>query len=298
MPTPQPRHLTPALLGFLIAAAMPAAGQNLLQNGRFATNLSGWGVSAAASHNPADSSGWPQSGSLQLANAQASAGAAVFADQCVSPFPVGQQTVRARVFVPAGQSRTGKVYMYVQGNGAPNCFAPGLGSVIVATIAPAPGSWVTLEGTYTPPAGAASGFVVIGVQKNEAGGEFKALVDDVYFGPPCKQTITNLCIGGQRFGVTAKWTTAQGVGDGRPIPLTIDTGYFWFFSAGNVEAVVKAVNGCGLNSRYWVFAGGLTDVKVDLTVTDYETNTARTYSNSQGKPFEPIQDTGAFATCP
>ena len=36
----------------------------------------------------------------------------------------------------------------------------------------------------------------------------------------------------------------------------------WFFQAENVEAVVKVLNGCGINDRYWVFAGGLTDVKV------------------------------------
>jgi hypothetical protein len=28
------------------------------------------------------------------------------------------------------------------------------------------------------------------------------------------------------------------------------------------------IDGCGLNGHYWVFAGGLTNVKVVLTVTD------------------------------
>ncbi|HXM78695.1 MAG TPA: hypothetical protein VOA00_05615, partial [Thermoanaerobaculia bacterium] len=65
-----------------------------------------------------------------------------------------------------------------------------------------------------------------------------------------------------------------------------------------VEVVVKVLNGCGVNSRYWTFAGGLTDVNVILTVTDTQTGVVQTYVNPQGTPFEPIQDTSAFATCP
>ena len=85
---------------------------------------------------------------------------------------------------------------------------------------------------------------------------------------------------------------------GTPIPLTTDTGYFWFFGPSNVEVVIKVLAACPINRHFWVYAGGLTDVKVDLTLTDYETNTIKTYSNPLGKPFQPIQDTNAFATCP
>jgi Alcohol dehydrogenase GroES-like domain len=87
-------------------------------------------------------------------------------------------------------------------------------------------------------------------------------------------------------------------GQGRGVALTPDTGYFWFFDAANVEVVIKVLNGCGSNSRYWTFAGGLTDVNVILTVTDTQTGVIKTYTNPQGTPFQPIQDTDAFATCP
>jgi len=60
----------------------------------------------------------------------------------------------------------------------------------------------------------------------------------------------------------------------------------------------KVLNGCGLNQRYWTFAGGLTDVNVILTVTDTQTGAVKIYTNPQGTAFRPIQDTGAFATCP
>ncbi len=80
--------------------------------------------------------------------------------------------------------------------------------------------------------------------------------------------------------------------------LTADTGYFWFFSPTNVEMVVKALNGCGLNSKYWVFAGGLTNTAVVLTVTDMQTGASKTYLNPANTAFQPIQDTSAFSTCP
>ena len=62
--------------------------------------------------------------------------------------------------------------------------------------------------------------------------------------------------------------------------------------------MVKVLNGCGVNTRYWVFAGGLTNVRVTLTVTDMSNNTVQTYINNLNTPFAPIQDTNAFATCP
>jgi hypothetical protein len=82
------------------------------------------------------------------------------------------------------------------------------------------------------------------------------------------------------------------------VPLTSDTGYFWFFNSDNVEVVIKVLNGCGLNQRFWVFAGGLTDVKTRILVTDTQTGASKAYLNPQGKAFQPIQDTSAFATCP
>lgn len=115
----------------------------------------------------------------------------------------------------------------------------------------------------------------------------------------CVQDATTLCLNGGRFQVQTQWRTSDGrTGSGQAVPLTGDTGYFWFFSSNNVEMVLKAVNGCGFNSSYWVFAGGLTDVNVVTTVTDTQTGAVKTYTNPQGVAFQPLQDTGAFATCP
>ena len=115
----------------------------------------------------------------------------------------------------------------------------------------------------------------------------------------CVPGLTTLCLAGGRFQVQVTWRNAQGqVGAGNAVSLTADTGYFWFFSASNVEMVVKLLSTCAINQRFWVFAGGLTDVSVTMTVTDTANGTLKVYTNALGTPFQPIQDTGAFATCP
>ena len=115
----------------------------------------------------------------------------------------------------------------------------------------------------------------------------------------CVADADTLCLGaGGRYAVETTWTKPNGqTGSGHPANLTADTGYFWFFSASNVEMVVKVLDGCGVNQRHWVFAGGLTNVRVVTTVTDTATGASRSYTNPQGTAFAPLQDTGAFEGC-
>jgi V8-like Glu-specific endopeptidase len=111
-------------------------------------------------------------------------------------------------------------------------------------------------------------------------------------GPP-------LVLGNGRFEVRAAFRTSTGAeGNANPTVLTNDTGYFWFFDNDNVELVVKVLNACVINQRYWVYAGGLTDTAVTLDVTDTLADTTVRYSNPLGTAFQPITDSDAFATCP
>lgn len=115
----------------------------------------------------------------------------------------------------------------------------------------------------------------------------------------CVPNANTLCLNNSRFAVKAKWTTPNGnTGDAAAVTLTGDSGYFWFFSNNNVETVVKVLNACDSPApRFWVFAAGLTDVGVQLTVTDTKTGAVKVYNNPVGTPFQPITDTNAFATC-
>ncbi len=112
---------------------------------------------------------------------------------------------------------------------------------------------------------------------------------------PCVAGPNVLCLNGSRFSVTASFQSPSGSGTATAVPLTGDTGYFWFFSSNNVEVVIKVVDGRAVNNRFWVFAGGLTNVNVVITVTDTQTGATQTYINPQGTAFQPIQDTSAFA---
>ncbi|HEY8021603.1 MAG TPA: hypothetical protein VIH93_10905 [Thermoanaerobaculia bacterium] len=117
--------------------------------------------------------------------------------------------------------------------------------------------------------------------------------------PACVPGPTTLCLLGNRFAVQATFDTGSGLsGPAQVMGLTDGSGYLWFFNQANVEAAVKVLNGCALNSRYWIFVGGLTDVHVVFRVTDTHSGLQRLYVNPQGTPFQPVQDVGAFATCP
>jgi photosystem II stability/assembly factor-like uncharacterized protein len=115
--------------------------------------------------------------------------------------------------------------------------------------------------------------------------------------PPCQPDTTTLCLDNNRFEVKASWATTTSSGAGQARPLTADTGYFWFFDPANVEAVIKVIDGCGFNQSFWTFAGGLTNVQTVLTVRDTQSGAIKTYTNPQGRSFQPIQDIDAFHTC-
>jgi photosystem II stability/assembly factor-like uncharacterized protein len=116
--------------------------------------------------------------------------------------------------------------------------------------------------------------------------------------PACAPDETTLCLNGGRFEVKATWATPAGAsGQGKAAPLTADTGTFWFFDPANVEVVIKVLDACGYNDRFWVYAGGLTNVRTNLTVRDTRTGDVRTYTNPQGKAFLPVQDNNAFPGC-
>ena len=116
---------------------------------------------------------------------------------------------------------------------------------------------------------------------------------------PCAPDAAVLCLRDGRFRVTVSWRRPDGsTGAAGAVPITGDTGGFWFFDEQNVELVVKVLDGCGLPApHFWTFAGGLTNVGFDLVVEDAVTGASRTYTNSAGTAFAPLQDTRALP-CP
>ncbi len=112
---------------------------------------------------------------------------------------------------------------------------------------------------------------------------------------PCVAGVATLCLNGGRFEVRVDWRvpSQSRSGQGTAVPLTGDTGYFWFFDGNNVELVVKALDGRAVNGKFWVFYGALSNVEYTLTVRDTETGSVKTYFNPSGE-LASVADTSAF----
>jgi streptogramin lyase len=119
----------------------------------------------------------------------------------------------------------------------------------------------------------------------------------------CSTNATTLCID-SRFQIEVSYKTAQGggsAGNGQAISLSslgvAQGGLFWFFDADNPEMLVKVIDACSLNQKYWVFYAAGTNVGFTATVTDTTTGATKTYSNKDGVAAPPVQDTAALP-CP
>ncbi len=100
--------------------------------------------------------------------------------------------------------------------------------------------------------------------------------------PPCSAT-TDLCLRDGRVRLRVHWRDARSgnEGDGRAVPFSDRTGFFWFFASENLELVVKVLDGTAVNGHLWTFYGGLSDVEYWLEVTDLTTGASKTYHNPQ-----------------
>ena len=113
---------------------------------------------------------------------------------------------------------------------------------------------------------------------------------------PCITSSDVLCLGpGSRFQARVAWTNPFNgqTGTGHALPLTADTGTFWFFGDQNLELMVKVLDGTAVNGHFWVYAGSLSNVEYTLTVTDTVTGAERSYHNPPFQ-FASLADVDAF----
>ena len=115
-------------------------------------------------------------------------------------------------------------------------------------------------------------------------------------------TVNALCLQG-RFQIVTKFRTNPTPGtptDGNAhvVVAGANSGIFWFFSSDNWEIMVKALNGCSLNSHYWIYSAATTDQFYRMEVFDYQGLRSKIYFNYPGSPAPAVTDSDAFATCP
>ena len=101
---------------------------------------------------------------------------------------------------------------------------------------------------------------------------------------PCATGSETLCLGSGRFRVELTWRgkIESERGTGQAVPISDDTGYFWFFDAANVELVLKVLDGTAINGAFWVFYGALSDLEYVITVTDGVTGAIQSYISYAG----------------
>lgn len=113
---------------------------------------------------------------------------------------------------------------------------------------------------------------------------------------PCVADARTLCLNDNRFRATVDWRvpSQNRAGRGSAVQLTGDTGYFWFFDSGNVELVLKALDGRAVNGKFWIFYGALSNVEYTITVADTQTGVPKRYFNPSGT-LASVADTAAFS---
>ncbi len=122
----------------------------------------------------------------------------------------------------------------------------------------------------------------------------------------CTPDATTLCLPeDDRFEVSVYYETVQAggrMGDARAISLDAiglsKGGVFVFSDPANPELLVKVLDGCAINDRYWVFYAATTNVGFVLTVTDTLALQTQVFINPDLNPADAVTDTQAFATCP
>ncbi|HEX4496422.1 MAG TPA: hypothetical protein VIE43_12195 [Thermoanaerobaculia bacterium] len=114
--------------------------------------------------------------------------------------------------------------------------------------------------------------------------------------PACVPTAATLCLL-DRFQVRVSWQNGGTMGAGQTVPLTVETGAFWFFDPNNLELMIQVLDTRAENGYFEVHYGAVSNVDFTVTVTNVRTGDERTYHNPGGV-FGSVADDQAFAEAP
>jgi len=297
-------RLAGLLLLALLATSSVAGAANLVENAGFDDDIADWFplVGSTIQHSAADELGSLVSGSIEIV-AQNPGQQIVAAAQCI-PVVAGKTYALGASARFQEAHQTTSAFVSVSWSSMANC-----GVLDLASPGPLP-YFMSLEGVWgpsqrwatAPPGAQGARFQLLASTAVAPQDPLRVSFDNAFFleDETCGPSSTTLCLNEGRFRVIVEWETKQGnVGFGRAVPLTDDSGYFWFFNEENVELVTKLLDACMTQfNTFWFFAAGLTDVETVIRVHDTQTDMGRVYMNPQEMAFAPIQDTDAFATCP
>jgi|CXWL01.1.fsa_nt_gi hypothetical protein len=280
---------------------------NRLANPNFDADVTSW--TPASPHltdiqlDPQDAGAVGTSGSVRLGNS-GGAGAQLSVAQCVGLGGATAYDVGGLGRIEGAVGAAPVLSMRVSYFSSAACTGSALATESLAGLSGGTaGAWKPFVAATTPPAGAGSAQIRFLLAAGAATG-FVARLDSLFFREHAACPEGTLCFANGRFQATLSFGTVQGgglAGDAKTVPLEplgIPLGgVFYFSSPQNPEVLVKVLNGCAINSRFWVFYAATTNVGFDLAVTDTFTGDRRLYHNPDVHAASPVNDTQAFATC-
>jgi hypothetical protein len=116
---------------------------------------------------------------------------------------------------------------------------------------------------------------------------------------PCVPSTTAACLYNRfKVEITYDATPNNGTGPANVVLESTASVKFTFFDPTVIEMILKVLNACTPPfNKWWVFAGGLTNVGVAIKVTDTVTGKFQRYNSAKGQLFQTFADTSAFP-CP
>lgn len=197
-------------IGLLLVAAIPRVeGQNLIENGDFDTDVSGWrplGTDLSIGWSPSDYADSPGSGSLLGTNASPAV-ANYDTDHCVDSISEGKHyTFSGWVKVPSGQTASGVTRLYWWWRSGPSC--GGIQTLAQSTpYVSEADEWTTISPpSEAAPEGTMSAQIVLTTFKTSATpGTFQVFFDGLDF-----RVTGSIFIDGFESGGLVAWTNAVG----------------------------------------------------------------------------------------
>ncbi len=101
----------------------------------------------------------------------------------------------------------------------------------------------------------------------------------------CQYSPSKHCLLDDRFEVKVDYIHQNITRNAVALPRrTNNTGFFSFFEEGNIELMLKVLDGRGHNGHFWMFYGSLTNLGYNIHVTDTVSGEEVEYSNPPGQP--------------
>lgn len=80
----------------------------------------------------------------------------------------------------------------------------------------------------------------------------------------------------------------------KAVQLTPSSGTFYFYDPDNVEVLLKVLDACAINNRFWIFYAATMNVEFTLEFSDRLNSRGILYGSPGGVLAKPVADTDAF----